>query len=139
MNERFAPGGKPRYHGEMKWLLHGNLTPVVGDALKRHEQDVPEAASLGLTEGLDAAHILELARKHQCEVLTADAAMAQAPFALDLWFNRSMVYLQCPQGEEEQDNAIDRLFERYKRLTPGRLYTVTGSKVKVRQLPAKKV
>jgi hypothetical protein len=36
----------------------------------------------------------------------------------------------------EQDDAITRLFERYKRLTPGRLYTVTGSRVKIRQLPA---
>ena len=123
----------------MKWLLHGKLTPVVADALKRHEQDVPEAALLGIAEGQDAAQVLELARKHQCEIITADAAMAQAPYELDLWFSRSMVYLQCPPGEEEQDDAIDRLFERYKRLTPGRLYTVTGSKVKVRQLPAKKI
>jgi hypothetical protein len=33
---------------------------------------------------------------------------------------------------------VDRLFDRYKRLSPGRLYTVTGSRVKVRQLPGRK-
>ena len=121
----------------MKWLLHGKLTPAVADALRRHEQEVLESTAIGLTETLDAGGVLELARKHQCEILTADSAMAQAPFELDLWFKRSMVFLQCEKGDAEQDDAIDRLFDRYKRLTPGRLYTVTGTRVKVRQLPAK--
>ena len=49
--------------------------------------------------------------------------------------DRVVVYLQLEGGDVEQDDAIDRLFKRYKRLTPGRLYTVTGSRVKVRQLP----
>jgi len=34
-----------------------------------------------------------------------------------------------------QADAIERLFERYKRLTPKRLYTVTANRVKIRQLP----
>ena len=42
------------------------------------------------------------------------------------------MYLQLEGGDVEQDDAIDRLFARYKRLTPGRLYTVTASRVKVR-------
>ena len=44
-----------------------------------------------------------------------------------------MVHLNVDEGEIEQDDAIDRLFTRYKRLSPGRLYTVTGGRVKVRQ------
>ena len=51
-------------------------------------------------------------------------------------FNRSIVYFQLEGGDVEQDDAVTRLFERYKRLTPGRLYTVTASRVKVRQLPS---
>jgi hypothetical protein len=46
-----------------------------------------------------------------------------------------MVHLNVEGGDVEQDDAIDRLFTRYKRLAPGRLYTVTGARVKVRQLP----
>jgi hypothetical protein len=61
--------------------------------------------------------------------------MAEAPFLLEQAFGRSLVYLQLEGGDVEQDDAIDRLFDRYKRLTPGRLYTVTGSRVKIRQLP----
>jgi hypothetical protein len=49
-----------------------------------------------------------------------------------------MVYLQLDGGDVEQDDAIDRLFKRYKRLSPGRLYTVTAARVKVRQLPTRK-
>jgi predicted GTPase len=47
------------------------------------------------------------------------------------------VLLDVPVGDLEQDDAIDRLFARYKRLTPGRLYIVTPGRVKVRQLPTK--
>ena len=77
------------------------------------------------------------AHKAQLDVVTTDGALAEAPFLLDKPFGRSIVYLQLEGGDVEQDDAIDRLFARYKRLTPGRLYTVTGSRVKIRQLPGK--
>jgi hypothetical protein len=121
----------------MRWLLHGNLTPAVTEALKRHEQEVRDLPAAGLAAESDARTVLEAAKKEQLDLLTADSAMAQAPFDLDFWFNRSMVYLQLEGGDIEQDDAIDRLFARYKRLTPGRLYTVTETRVKVRQLPGK--
>ena len=43
--------------------------------------------------------------------------------------------LLTPGGDIEQDDAVDRLFTRYKRLSPGRLYTITPSRVKILQLP----
>ena len=121
----------------MRWLLHGTLTAAVSEALKRHGHDVVESTSVGLTPESSTEEVLAAARKDQLDLLTADQAMAQAPFDQDFWFNRSMVFLQLEGGDVEQDDAVDRLFERYKRLTPGRLYTVTGTRVKVRQLPAK--
>ena len=121
--------------GAMRWLLHGNLAPAVADALKRHEQDVRQPAEVGLTVESPAADVLAAARKAQLEVLTSDSTLAQAPFEQHLRFGRTMVYLQLAGGEIEQDDAIDRLFQRYKRLAPGRLYTVTESRVKIRQLP----
>lgn len=119
----------------MRWLLHGKLSTSIPEALKRHGHEVCEP--VGITPELDLEAILDVAKKEQLDLLTADPAMAQAPFDLDFWFNRSMVFLQLEGGEVEQDDAIDRLFDRYKRLTPGRLYTVTGKRVKVRQLPTK--
>jgi hypothetical protein len=85
----------------------------------------------------DPATLLGAAAKEQLELITADFAVVDFCFAQKFWFRRVMVYLQLSGGDVEQDDAIDRLFKRYKRLTPGRLYTVTASRVKVRQLPAR--
>ena len=116
----------------MRWLLHGNLAPAVSEALKRHGQDV---ASVELAPDAAPTHVLETARVRQLEVMTADAALAEFSFTSGARFGRTIVFLNVDEGEVEQDDAIDRLFERYKRLSPGRLYTVTRSRVKVRQLP----
>ncbi len=118
--------------------MHGNITPAATEALKRHGHEPRDLASVGLAADASPDAVLAAAKKEQLDLLTADAAMAQAPFDLDFWFNRSIVYLQLEGGDVEQDDAIDRLFERYKRLTPGRLYTVTATRVKIRQLPARK-
>lgn len=83
----------------------------------------------------DPVEALAAAKKSQLDVLTNDAALAAAPFEQSTSFNRSIVFLQLPGGDVEQDDAIDRLFKRYKRLSPGRLYTVTESRVKIRQIP----
>lgn len=121
----------------MRWLLHGNLASAAADALKRHGQEPHSALDIGLSPDAAAQDVFDAARKAQLEILTADAALAQAPFEKDARFSRTMVYLNVEGGEVEQDDAVDRLFERYKRLSPGRLYTVTGSRVKIRQLPGR--
>jgi len=123
----------------MRWLLHGNLTPAVAEALKQRGDNVVDSATVGVTPESSHAEVLKAAHKAQLDVMTGDAKMAEAPFAEDApAFGRSIVYLQLEGGDVEQDDAVTRLFERYKRLTPGRLYTVTGSRVKIRQLPGLK-
>jgi hypothetical protein len=82
-----------------------------------------------------AAEVFEASHAKQLDILTNDAELVKAPFESAVKFGRSIVFLQLEGGDVEQDDAIDRLFKRYKRLTPGRLYTVTGSRVKIRQLP----
>ena len=119
----------------MQWLLYGTVTPAVGEALRRHGHVVHSAEEAGLAADAAAGDVLKAAKEKQFDLLTNDPKLANAPFELDFWVQRSMVFLQLEGGDVEQDDAIDRLFERYKRLTPGRLYTVTGSRVKVRQLP----
>ena len=120
----------------MRWVLHGNLSSAVADALKRHEQKPVSVSELGLADGANAFELFKTAQSKQLDVFTADAALVNAIFDEKIYFNRVVVFLQLEGGDVEQDDAVDRLFARYKRLTPGRLYTVTGSRVKVRQLPA---
>jgi hypothetical protein len=83
----------------------------------------------------EIAEVFETAHAKQLDLLTSDPQMANAPFESPVKFRRSLVFLQLEGGDVEQDDAIDRLFARYKRLTPGRLYTVTATRVKIRQLP----
>ena len=121
----------------MRWLLHGNLAPAVGEALVRHEQKTHAANELDLPADAGPRELLKAAQSKQLDLITTDSALVNEMFDEKIWFNRVVVFLQLEGGDVEQDDAIDRLFERYKRLTPGRLYTVTGSRVKVRQLPAR--
>ena len=121
----------------MRWLLHGNLAPAVADAMRRHEQEVRTPAEVELPSDALPADIFEVARKAQLDILTSDAGLAQALFDSPMRFARTIVLLNVEGGDVEQDDAVDRLFERYRRLTPGRLYTETGSRVKIRQLPTR--
>ena len=82
--------------------------------------------------------MLKSAEKKQLDFFTTDGTLVTAIFDEKIHFNRVVVYLQLEGGEVEQDDAVDRLYQRYKRLTPGRLYTVTGTRVKIRQLPGRK-
>ena len=122
----------------MQWLLHGSITPAVADALIRHGHAAHPTAEVDLAPQAAPADILRAAKSRQWDIITNDASLSTAPFEQQDWFNRSIVYLQLQGGDVEQDDAIDRLFARYKRLTPGRLYTVTGTRVKCRQLPGSK-
>jgi hypothetical protein len=70
----------------------------------------------------------------QLDVVTNDAEIARSASGLEKKIDRSIVYLQLAGGDVEQDDAIDRLFARYKRLSPKKLYTVTETRVKVRQM-----
>jgi hypothetical protein len=119
----------------MQWLLHGSLDPAVADALRRHGHQVHALGELSLPAETPPLDILKAAQERQWDVLTRDIALAQAPYEQAYPFPRTMVYLQLEGGDVEQDDAIDRLFKRYKRLNPRRLYTVTGTRVKIRQLP----
>ncbi|MDQ3441754.1 MAG: DUF5615 family PIN-like protein [Planctomycetota bacterium] len=122
----------------MRWLLHGNLTPAVAEALRRHEHTAFAFTDLGITQGATHPEVVRGAQAKQWDIVTSDHDLVNAVFDADIWFNRSIVFLQLPGSDVEQDDAIDRLFTRYKRLTPGRLYTVTETRVKVRQLPSRK-
>jgi hypothetical protein len=133
----FASRRAPPYDAPMRWLLHGNINPAAAEALRRHGHDTKLPADIGLQGESSPADVLRTAHRNQLDVMTADQTVATGLFEEPFAFDRSIVYLHVGEGDVEQDDAIDRLFARYKRLTPGRLYTVTGSRVKIRQLPAR--
>ncbi len=122
----------------MRWLVHGTLAPAVAEALRRHEHTTFPLFELGTPETATYGDVVHASQSKQWDIITNDAALVNAVFDDDIWFNRSIVLLQLAGGDVEQDDAIDRLFQRYKRLTPGRLYTLTETRVKVRQLPSRK-
>ena len=119
----------------MRFLLIGNVAPAVGTAVVRHGHQVAPIDSLGLNEHSTKEEILRAADKAQLDIITADPDLIEAPYALDLHFHRAIIFLQLPGGDIEQDDAIDRLFARYKSPKPKRLYTITENRVKIRQLP----
>ena len=121
----------------MRFLLIGTppLSLAAADAVTRHGHHVSTPESLNLNNTSDHQEILKAAERAQLDILTADPALAEAPYTHDYYFPRSIIWLQLTGGDVEQDDAIDRLFERYKSPKPKRLYTVTETRVKIRQLP----
>ena len=115
----------------MRWLLHGKMSDAVADALRRHGHSVESLDS----PPSEVADFVRLAHEKQLDVVTTDASLLAVAGRSVARFDRSIVFLQAETGDTAQSEAIDRLFERYKRLTPGRIYMVTASRVKVRQLP----
>lgn len=120
----------------MQWFVDQALSSAVDEALKRHGHIVHRLGELGLAEDARLGEIVAAARQKQWDIITGNDAVVQWIYDNDFWTQRSVVYLQVEGGDVEQDDAVDRLFTRYKRLTPSRLYTVTGTRVKVRQLPS---
>jgi len=121
----------------MRWLVHGsNTTPAVAAALVRHGDKAAAPAEIQLPVDAPPRDVLAAATKQQLDIVTSDPVLAAAPFESKIYFKRAIVFLQLEGTDVEQDDAIDRLFARYKRLSPARLYTVTGTRVKVRQLPS---
>jgi hypothetical protein len=134
-----SAGDAIRYDAAMRWLVLGHTTGAVSEALRRHGHDARQAGDIALPPDASPLDVLKAANAHQLDLLTADQTLATAPFGEEpVHFGRSIVYLNVGEGDVEQDDAVDRLFNRYKRLTPGRLYTVTNSRVKIRQLPTRK-
>jgi len=70
----------------------------------------------------------------QWNLATTDRALVQAVYDLKINFPNCIVFLQG-DAAENASSAVDRLFDRYPRLAPRRLYTITKGRVKIRQLP----
>jgi hypothetical protein len=129
----------------MRFLIHGPVHPEAAEALAKHEHAChamlelsEEAEAAGGAERVtgDPALLVPLLEKRQWNLLTTDTDFVRDLYEKHVEFNGVIVQIfDDPDVLHDQGAAIDRLFERYKRLTPRRLYTVTASRVKIRQLP----
>jgi len=132
----------------MRFLLHGIIHPDTQAALTRHEQvcHLP----LELSADTDAPGeilsnpelLFPLLQIKQWQLITTDTELVQQLYEKKIDFPGIIVLLLESRTSAEDANpiasqakGIDRLFERYPRLTPRRLYTVTPNRVKIRQLP----
>jgi hypothetical protein len=110
------------------------------DLTQRGHTTHPQA-DLALPADATLADILTAAAGRQWDVLTSDPAMIAILFGpaedLPRAFGRSVVLIQ-PRPGDDAHAILERLFSRYPRLTPWRLYTVTPARVKIRQLPRRR-
>jgi hypothetical protein len=120
----------------MHFLLLMTDPAGVRPSLERHEHTchLPVELKNGeepVSENIaDPALLLPLLSKKQWNLVTTHAEFVRELYEKKSEFAGSIVLLLSDAA-----NPIDRLFDRYKRLSPRRLYTVTGSRVKIRQLP----
>lgn len=132
----------------MRFVVHGNVTPEITAALERHGHKThalaelasesaaePAAETPSPADWADPAPLLAALAHRQWFLLTTDADLVHRIFEEKHTYTGIIVLLIDAPDAAAQSAAIDRLFERYKRLTPKRLYTVTRNRVKIRQLP----
>ncbi len=119
----------------MQFFIHGGLTAEVGVAMQRQGHRIHDASEFTVEEPMPqspAEFLAELTRRQWC-LLTDDRDFIHGVYEQGLKYPLCMVLLLV--GNDALAASVDRLFERYKRLSPRRLYTVTAGRVKVRQLP----
>jgi hypothetical protein len=125
----------------MQWLLHGNLPPDIAADLVVRGHETHLIAELSLPADATLPDIINAAAALQWDILTCDPALVAVLFGpednLPRMFGRSVVLIQ-PDAGEDAHSILERLFTRYPRLAPWRLYTVTPSRVKIRQLPRRR-
>lgn len=119
----------------MQFLLHGGLATNVADAMVRQGHHIHFAEELSEANAPTASPeelLGELSRRQWC-LLTADRDFIHMVYDRRITFSLCMVLLIAEP--DQLGTSVDRLFDRYKRLSLKRLYTVTPGRVKVRQLP----
>jgi hypothetical protein len=124
----------------MRFLIHGDVRPGAVAALAAHEHvcgTLPEllaAAETPAQDHPDLPELLTLLQRRQWNLLTTDGELVRNVYDKKAAFD-GLIVLILEAATQDQAGAIRRLLERYRRLTPGRLYTITPSRVKIRQLP----
>lgn len=120
----------------LRFLLYGNFGDDTAAQFSAQGHVAVTPADLDLPADVGPKQVREAARKQQYELVVPDRGTLDellSGSARREVFGRVIVFLR----DEPADHALAvmRLFDRYKRLTPGRLYTVSSGRVKASQLP----
>ena len=130
-------GPGPTLHSHpLRFVLYGTFGDGTAEQFREGGHVAVKPAELDLDAAADPLAVREAARKQQYELVVADRQTLDALLpksAARETFGRVLVFLRDDPADHAL--AVLRLFERYKRLTPGRLYTVSSGRVKVDQLP----
>ncbi len=117
----------------MRFVLSDDVSLDAAEAFRAAGHVAETVASWELE---DASTLVEAARRKQYEVVVADRAHLDAilPASGDRSvFGRVLVFLRDEPAA--QADGVAQLFSRFKRLSPGRLYTVGQGHAKASQLP----
>lgn len=122
----------------MQFYLHGQFAAEVAGALGTAGHQTHDQAEL--LEGMAAAPpdqrgLLAAIAARQWMLFTDSRRLVQSVYDDRLPGPPIMVLMVGAVLPADQQDAVRRLFERYPRLSGGRLYTITPGRVKVRQLP----
>jgi hypothetical protein len=126
----------------MRFLMLGAVQPEAAAALAAREHvchrlpELTDDSAVFEEAAGNAEALLPLLEKRGWHLLTTDRGVVGQVYEKKVSFSGVIVLiLDDPAGPADQGRAVARLFERYRRLTPRRLYTVTPNRVKIRQLP----
>jgi hypothetical protein len=124
----------------MRFLIHGAVPAAVGEALSARAHvchALPELSTgAAPVEDIgDPVVLLPALDKRQWNLVTTDRGLVNLVYEKKVSFGGVIVLLLDPAAGADPQVAVARLFERYRRLAPRRLYTVTPNRVKIRQLP----
>ena len=119
----------------MRFLLHGEIHPDIQAALIEAKHGCHTLLELAEEDfdSDDPGQLLPLLAKKQWNLITTDGDFIRELYERKVAFGGIVVQLLPPH--ESPETSIPRLFERYPRLTSRRLYMITRSGVKIRQLP----
>ncbi|MEM1012220.1 MAG: hypothetical protein AAGI46_08360 [Planctomycetota bacterium] len=121
----------------MRFLLPDDAADDVRQAFAEAGHKVMTSAEIDLAADASPIDRREAARRHQLELIVTNRQSLDAvlPGSGDkATFGRTLIFLNS--GPSDAPLAVHRLFDRYKRLSPGRLYSVSPQRVKVSQLPS---
>ncbi|MEM7806610.1 MAG: hypothetical protein AAF561_00695 [Planctomycetota bacterium] len=121
----------------MRFLLPDDAADDVRQAFTEAGHKVVSPTDIELSTGASAIDRREAARRHQLELVVTNRQSLDAVLPSSgnkATFGRTLIFLNS--GPSDAPLAVHRLFGRYKRLSPGRLYSVSPQRVKVSQLPS---